>query len=672
MKRIIITTLLFSLLFSLSPTLGQAKTDPQQFVRTANYFLMSGPKLSDSKTMTTLSKFDLIVIPAEAQVYNKTFFQTIRARNPDIIILAYVPAVSWNNQYWNDPLHQKLKSGIRSDYWLRDASGAQKSVWPGTVALNLHSGWVDHLSNYVAQDIMRTGYWDGVFYDEVQDTIDYIGALDTDRNGVNDSAWEANTRWQAGFKKLFTLTRQKIGNKIILTNGSSSSDYASIVDGRMYENFPTKPDPLWQWRDWTRDYLKVENQITREPITVINANTNNTGAQSDYQNVRFGLTTTLMGNGYFAFDFGDQNHAQLWTYDEYNAFLGAPQTKPNNVFNGSTTISTGVWQRDYERGKVLVNATEANQTVRLDGFYEKIHGTQDRSINDGSIVNRLTLQGRDGIILLRPIEDIKTGSFINGAFARVFSSSGSVLRNGFFTYESKAKGGNTVVRYDTDNDGREELIIADKTYVYIYDHDGRLHAKFAPYTERYNLGINIAAGDIESDGSVEIVTGTEKGAGPQMRIFNKDGNLIHPGFFAYDKRFRGGVHITIGDLNGDNIKEIIAGAGETGGPHVRVFNKDGRVINPGFFAYDPYFRGGVNVACGDVDGDGIDEIITGPGPGGGPHVRVYDRDGNLKTQFMALDATTNKGIKVATTDLDGDGRDEIVGLSTNVFTLSSY
>jgi len=40
-------------------------------------------------------------------------------------------------------------------------------------------------------------------------------------------------------------------------------------------------------------------------------------------------------------------------------------------------------------------------------------------------------------------------------------------------------------------------------------------------------------------------------------------------------------------------------------------------------AYDASFAGDVRVALGDVDGNGFGDIITAPGPGGGPLVKVY-------------------------------------------------
>jgi len=674
MKFLVSALSVVAIVVSLFPTPGSAATDPDKFVRTANYFLMSGTVLGNPETLATLSEFDLIVIPSEAQAYNQDFFPAIRAKNPDIVILAYVPTVSWNHVYWTDPLHEQQFRSIQESWWLTDAAGNKKSVWHGTTALNLNSGWNEELSSFVQTDIMSTGYWDGVFYDEVQDSIDWIGPIDTDNDGQNDIGSAANTRWANAYVKLFSDTRTKLGpGAIIITNGSSNRAFAPFVNGRMFETFPSSTDSLNQWSQGVNDYLALEDDLGYPAVNVLNVNTQNTGARADYQKVRFGITSTLLGDGYFAFDFGTQNHAQLWTYDEYDAFLGGPKDHPENLLNpGQTTIGQGVWQRDFENGKVVVNATPDTQTISLGGEFERLHGSQDPAFNDGSITSRITLQSRDGVVLLRPVEEINDATFLNGAFARVFSGKGVVERTGFFAYDSAHRGGTRVIHFDIDLDGKRETVVANDTWVYIYDDDGSLHAQFAPYTETYRLGINIAIGDIESDGSVEIVTGTENGGGPQIRIFNKDGNLIHPGFFAYDTGFRGGVNVAIGDLNGDNIKEIIAGAGVGGGPHVRVFNKDGRVINPGFFAYDPAFRGGVNVAVGDVNGDGVDDIVTGPGAPGGPHVRVFDKDGKMSVQFYAFEEADNRGIDVVATDLDGDQVAEIVGLSTDVFTISLF
>lgn len=611
------------------------------FVRTANYYLLSGSALEGASAVQTLASYDLIVIPSEAQSYNAAFFPAVRELNPDIIILAYVPTVSWNNAYWSDPLHVEMKKGIRDSWWLRDADGNKVSIWQNTNALDLNSDWTDYLASFVETDVMATGFWDGIFYDEVMDRSD----------------------WRNGYAHLFSATRARLGaDAIIITNGSSDSAFAPYVNGRMFETFPSTGNGTSAWTASQSDYLSLASKVGYDAVLVVNVNTENTGAQANYQKMRFGLTTTLLGNGYFSFDFGDQNHAQLWRYDEQDVALGSPK--------GDAESEDSVWTRDYENGKVVVNPTNVPQIVRLGGEYEKIHGTQDTTTNDGSIVSRVTLNAQDGIVLLRPLEDIYKATYLNGAFARIFNADGSTKRTGFFAYNSLAKGGTRVNVFDTDGDGKNETLVADDTYVTVYDDDGSVHARFAPYTAAYAQGVNVAVGDLEGDGSVEIVTGTENGGGAQIRVFNGDGVLINPGFFAYDAAFRGGVNVAIGDLNGDDTKEIIAGAGVGGGPHVRVFNKNGKLINPGFFAYDPAFRGGVNVAAGDVDGDGKDDIVTGPGKGGGPHVRVYDRDGGMKSQFFAFDQSGTDGLDVSATDLDGDGYAEVIGLSSDVFTLS--
>ena len=77
------------------------------------------------------------------------------------------------------------------------------------------------------------------------------------------------------------------------------------------------------------------------------------------------------------------------------------------------------------------------------------------------------------------------------------------------------------------------------------------------------------------------------------------------------------------DINGDGIKEIIVGVGDDAAPHVKVYNVS-EDLQTEFYAYASTFTGGVNVSGGDVDGDGMDEILTIPRGVGGPQVKVID------------------------------------------------
>ncbi|MDD3711251.1 MAG: S8 family serine peptidase [Patescibacteria group bacterium] len=130
-------------------------------------------------------------------------------------------------------------------------------------------------------------------------------------------------------------------------------------------------------------------------------------------------------------------------------------------------------------------------------------------------------------------------------------------------------------------------------------------------------------------------------------------------FSAFDIGFNGSVNMVSGDLDGDGVMELIVGAGEGGGPHIRIFDNQG-ILKGQFFAYDSKFRGGVNVAIGDIDGDGKNEIITAPGPGGGPHIRFFDGFGKLKGQFFAYDAKFSGGVSLAVGDINGDEKAELV------------
>ena len=188
--------------------------------------------------------------------------------------------------------------------------------------------------------------------------------------------------------------------------------------------------------------------------------------------------------------------------------------------------------------------------------------------------------------------------------------------------------------------------------------DGSIFKSFYAYSPHFNGAINVAAGDVNGDGNDEIITGAGEGGGPHIRIFNIEGQVVSQ-FFAYEKDFRGGVNVAIGDIDNDGINEIITGKGKGGQPTVKVFDFQGNKKEE-FFAYGENFFGGVKVAAGDVNGDGNDEIITGAGEGGGPHVRLFKADGTLISQFFAYNKYFKGGVNVAAGDLHGDGIAEIV------------
>ncbi len=177
--------------------------------------------------------------------------------------------------------------------------------------------------------------------------------------------------------------------------------------------------------------------------------------------------------------------------------------------------------------------------------------------------------------------------------------------------------------------------------------DNRALGEFYAYVAGFLGGVDVAAGDIDGDGIDEIITGAGPGGGPHVKIFRVNGTQFNAGFFAYDSKFTGGVQVASADLDGDGHAEIITGPGPGGGPHIKVFNADGTQFNAGFFAYDSKFTGGVDVSAGPARRGQEGFIVTGPGPGGGPNVKVFDVDGKLQEDFFAYDSTFMGGLRVS-------------------------
>lgn len=191
--------------------------------------------------------------------------------------------------------------------------------------------------------------------------------------------------------------------------------------------------------------------------------------------------------------------------------------------------------------------------------------------------------------------------------------------------------------------------------VYKLGRSGEKKDSFRAY-DNYYLGFDAEIGDLDGNGYHEIIIGAGRGGGPQVRIFSEAGKIIGQ-FFAYDERFRGGVYVALGDVNGDGAQEIITSPGAGGGPHILVY--DGHAeIRGNFMAYDPSYRGGVKVAAGDIDADDSDEIITAFYADNVLNIRIFRRSGALVSEFTKEEALGE--LLIDAHDMDGDGVDEIL------------
>lgn len=215
-----------------------------------------------------------------------------------------------------------------------------------------------------------------------------------------------------------------------------------------------------------------------------------------------------------------------------------------------------------------------------------------------------------------------------------------------------SRSGARVAAGDVDGDQSVDYITATGSgvgsQVIVRVNNGASQSSFAPFGS-FAGGVWVAVGDLVGDARAEIVTAAGQGGGPHVIVWQYNGGQLAPvaSWFAYDTNFRGGVRVAVGDVVGSSRGEVVTATGPGGGPHVRMWQLSGSSVADagGFFAYDGSWTGGVSVGAGLVDG--TRSVVTGVGPGGGPHVRVFNGNGVVRSEFYAYPGGFGGGVNVA-------------------------
>lgn len=176
-----------------------------------------------------------------------------------------------------------------------------------------------------------------------------------------------------------------------------------------------------------------------------------------------------------------------------------------------------------------------------------------------------------------------------------------------------------------------------------------------PFGPGFGGGVSVAVGDVNGDGRNDIITAQASGGGT-VTVFNGVNLSVILSATPFGAGYSGGLNVSTGDVDADGRADLLVGQA-SGGRVAVVSALTGAVIVSG----DPFGPvNGVFVAAGDVNLDGRAEVIVAPGSGNGPVV-VFDlRTLTVLASFSPYPVGFTGGVRVAASDLSGDGRAEII------------
>jgi len=307
----------------------------------------------------------------------------------------------------DEDIHSEIE---KNHWWLRNAKG-QQVQWTtkyGTYEVDIgewakpneqgqrYSEWLAERQNRVYfKDHPEFDIW---YCDNVMQRSRVTA--DWDHDGRDDDPTDPRIQavFRSGMARYWTALRA-LQPKLILmgnTDGDlSQPEYRRKLDAAFIEGWMGRSWSIEHRQNWTAAmalYRTTRSNLPDGAILGVNVQ----GAANDYQFLRYAMASCLMDDGYFSYADRATIYSSVSWFDEFDAPLGRAKTQPP-----TQPWKQGVWRRDFEGGIALVNPTDAPVTVTIEQGFRRLTGKQAPEVNNGKAATEVTLDKKDGIILVR-------------------------------------------------------------------------------------------------------------------------------------------------------------------------------------------------------------------------------------------------------------------------------
>jgi len=326
----------------------------------------------------------------------------------------------------------------------------------------------------------------------------------------------------------------------------------------------------------------------------------------------------------------------------------------------------------------LVSVNELSDTLTVFLQVEGGGFAQPLSLGDSSVTNLpvsvalgdVDGDGRVDLVSANGFSDTLT-VFVQakgGGFAQPLSLGDSSLTEG---PRSPALG-------DFDGDGRLDLVSANgfsgTLTVFLQEEGGDFAQPLSLGDSSLTVGpISVALGDVDGDGRLDLVSANEVSDTLTVFLQEEGGGFAQPLSLGDSSLTNSPRSVALGDVDGDGRLDLVSANGFSDTLTVFLQEEGGGFAQPLSLGDSSLTVGPVSVALGDVDGDGLLDLVSANEVSDTLTVFLQEEGGGFAQPLSLGDSSlTNSPRSVALGDVDGDGLLDLVSANRLSGTLTVF